>query len=173
MKAWDASNTESAFGHLPERRLYPQELMKMSEAMLACKFRIHPDHEQEGKQLWTREVCRRVYNRFLELHYSNEHDRFKFTSTAPSVEGTVGTTGTHACEQATATGLRAGTACCLDEARSPARKSWAVHFIVGQSSFRSLCASPVHGDAEYERAPSIHHAVEPGVDVRSPHLHAA
>ena len=40
--------------------------------MLAYKVRIHPDHEQEGKQLWTREVCRCVYNRFLELYYGGE-----------------------------------------------------------------------------------------------------
>ena len=42
--------------------------------MLAYKFRIYPNKEEERKLIWTKEVCRRTYNRFLELYNNGEHD---------------------------------------------------------------------------------------------------
>jgi hypothetical protein len=32
--------------------------------MLAYKFRLYPNKEEDRKLLWTLEVCRKVYNRF-------------------------------------------------------------------------------------------------------------
>lgn len=46
--------------------------------MLAYKFRLHPNQEEERKMLWTKEVCRRAYNRFLELYTT------KASTTGPS-----------------------------------------------------------------------------------------
>jgi len=57
--------------------------MKTREALLAYKFRLYPNHEQEKKLLWTKEVCRRIYNRFLELYNAGEHDRFKLSALLP------------------------------------------------------------------------------------------
>lgn len=51
--------------------------------MLAYKFRLYPNQEEERKLLWTKEVCRRVYNRFLEMYYEGEHDRFKLQAMLP------------------------------------------------------------------------------------------
>ncbi len=51
--------------------------------MLAYKFRLYPNKEEERKLLWTLEVCRRVYNRFLELYNEGEHDRFKLQAMLP------------------------------------------------------------------------------------------
>jgi len=51
--------------------------------MLACKFRLYSNKEEERKLLWTKEVCRRTYNKFLELHRSGEHDRFKLQALLP------------------------------------------------------------------------------------------
>ena len=49
--------------------------------MLAYKFRLYPNHEDERKILWTLELCRRAYNRMLEEYNenylsSNEMGRF-------------------------------------------------------------------------------------------------
>jgi len=49
--------------------------------MLAYKFRLYPNHEDERKLLWTLELCRRAYNRMLEEYNvnhlsSNEMGRF-------------------------------------------------------------------------------------------------
>jgi hypothetical protein len=43
------------FGHLPERRLHAQELKTMRFRMLAYKFRLYPNKEEERKLLWTKE----------------------------------------------------------------------------------------------------------------------
>lgn len=51
--------------------------------MLACRFRLYPNKEEELKLLRTKEVCRRVYNRFLELSNEGEHDRFKLQALPP------------------------------------------------------------------------------------------
>ena len=51
--------------------------------MLAYKFRLYPIKEEERKLLWTKEVCRRAYNQFLELYYGGEHDRFKLQALLP------------------------------------------------------------------------------------------
>ena len=55
----------------------------MRRELLAYKFRLYPSHEQEEKLLWTKEVCRRVYNKFLELYDAGEHDRFKMQALLP------------------------------------------------------------------------------------------
>ena len=51
--------------------------------MLAYKFRLYPNKEEERKLLWTKEVCRQTYNKFLELYCSGEHDRFKLQALLP------------------------------------------------------------------------------------------
>lgn len=51
--------------------------------MLAYKFRLYPNMEEERKLLWTKEVCRRVYNKFLELYNEGEHNRFKLQALLP------------------------------------------------------------------------------------------
>lgn len=45
--------------------------------MLAYKFRLYLNKEEERKLLWTKEVCYHTYNRFLELYCNGEHDRGK------------------------------------------------------------------------------------------------
>ena len=42
--------------------------------MLAIKFRLYPNAEEEGKLLWTIEVCGLANNRFLELYNEGEYD---------------------------------------------------------------------------------------------------
>jgi putative transposase len=54
-----------------------------SESMLAYKFRLYPNKEEERKLLRTKEVCRQTYNKFLELYYEGEHDRFKLQALLP------------------------------------------------------------------------------------------
>jgi putative transposase len=51
--------------------------------MLAYKFRLYPNKEEERKLLWTKEICRHTYNRFLELHRAGEHDRNKLQALLP------------------------------------------------------------------------------------------
>ena len=36
--------------------------------MPAYQFRLYPNKEEERKLLWTKEICRQTYNRFLELY---------------------------------------------------------------------------------------------------------
>jgi len=36
--------------------------------MLAYKFRLYPNQDEERKLLWTLELCRRAYNRMLEQY---------------------------------------------------------------------------------------------------------
>lgn len=45
--------------------------------MLAYKFRLYPNKEEERKLLWTKGVCRKTYDHFLDLYNAGEHDRFK------------------------------------------------------------------------------------------------
>jgi putative transposase len=42
--------------------------------MLAYKFRLYPNKEEKRKLLWTLEICRHTYNRFLELYNDGEHN---------------------------------------------------------------------------------------------------
>jgi hypothetical protein len=42
--------------------------------VLAYKFRLHPNMEEERKLLWTKDVCRRVYYQFIEHYNAGEHD---------------------------------------------------------------------------------------------------
>ncbi|WP_019177738.1 helix-turn-helix domain-containing protein [Methanomassiliicoccus luminyensis] len=35
--------------------------------MLTYKFRLYPNKEEERMLLWTLEICRLIYNRFLEF----------------------------------------------------------------------------------------------------------
>ncbi len=51
--------------------------MKIWEVLLAYKFHPYPNKEEERKLLWTMGICRRVFNRFLELYNASEHHRFK------------------------------------------------------------------------------------------------
>jgi putative transposase len=51
--------------------------------MLAYKFRLYPNKEEERKLLWTLEVCSKTYNRFLEMYNAGEHDRFKLQALLP------------------------------------------------------------------------------------------
>ncbi len=51
--------------------------------MLAYKFRLYPNKEEERKLLWTKEVCRQTYNKFLELYNAGEHDRAKLQALLP------------------------------------------------------------------------------------------
>jgi putative transposase len=51
--------------------------------MLAYKFRLYPNKEQERKLLWTKEVCRLAYNRFLERYNAGEHDRLELQARLP------------------------------------------------------------------------------------------
>jgi putative transposase len=51
--------------------------------MLAYKFRLYPNQEEGRKLLWTKEVCRRTYNKFLELYNAGEHDRLKLQALLP------------------------------------------------------------------------------------------
>jgi putative transposase len=57
--------------------------MKNADTMLAYKFRLYPNQEKERKLPWTLEVCRKTYNRFLEMYYGGEHDRFKLQALLP------------------------------------------------------------------------------------------
>jgi putative transposase len=57
--------------------------MKMRRELLAYKFRLYPNKEEERKLLWTKDVCRNTYNRFLELYYGGEHDRLKLQALLP------------------------------------------------------------------------------------------
>ena len=51
--------------------------------MLAYKFRLYPNKEEERKLLRTLEVCRLIYNHFLELYNDGEHDRNKLQALLP------------------------------------------------------------------------------------------
>lgn len=51
--------------------------------MRAYKFRLYPNHEEERKLLWTLEMCRWTYNRFLGLYYGGENDRAKLQALLP------------------------------------------------------------------------------------------
>lgn len=51
--------------------------------MLAYKFRLYPNKEEERKLLGAIEVCRKTYNKFLELYNAGEHDRFKLSALIP------------------------------------------------------------------------------------------
>jgi putative transposase len=51
--------------------------------ILAYKFRLYPNKEEERKLLWTKEVCRWIYNQFLELYNAGEHDRAKLQAHLP------------------------------------------------------------------------------------------
>lgn len=51
--------------------------------MLAYKFRLYPNKEEERKLLWTIEVCRRIYNDFLFLYNNGEHDWVKLQAMLP------------------------------------------------------------------------------------------
>ncbi len=51
--------------------------------MLSYKFRLYPNKEEEQKLLWTKDVCRRVYNRILELYNAGEQDRSKLQALLP------------------------------------------------------------------------------------------
>ena len=52
--------------------------------MLAYKFRLYPNKEEERKLLWAKDVCRCVYNRFLELYNEGEHSKATFQSLLPT-----------------------------------------------------------------------------------------
>ncbi len=51
--------------------------------MLAYKFRLYPNKQEERKLLWTKEICRCTYNRFLEEYNNGEHDRNKLQALLP------------------------------------------------------------------------------------------
>jgi putative transposase len=51
--------------------------------MLAYKFRLYPNKEEERKLMWTNEVCRQTYNKFLGLYNDGEHDRGKLQAMLP------------------------------------------------------------------------------------------
>ena len=51
--------------------------------MLAYKFRLYPNKVEEGRLLWTKEVCRKTYNLFLELYIAGEHDRATLQALLP------------------------------------------------------------------------------------------
>jgi putative transposase len=51
--------------------------------LLAYKFRLYPNKEEERKLLWTKEVCRHTYNRFLELYRNGEHEFGKLQAMLP------------------------------------------------------------------------------------------
>jgi putative transposase len=51
--------------------------------MLAYKLRLYPNKEEERRLLRTKELCRQTYNKFLELYYGGEHDRFKLQALLP------------------------------------------------------------------------------------------
>ena len=51
--------------------------------MLAYKFRLYPNKEEELRLLRSMEVCRCVYNRFLQLYNDGEHDRNKLQALLP------------------------------------------------------------------------------------------
>lgn len=51
--------------------------------MLAYKFRLYPNREQEHRLLRTKEVCRHIYNMFLELYNAGERDRGKLHAILP------------------------------------------------------------------------------------------
>ena len=56
--------------------------------MLAYQFRLYPNKAEELKLLWTKEICRQTYNRFLELYNDGEHDRGKLQAMPPVWKGT-------------------------------------------------------------------------------------
>ena len=74
---------ERTFGHLPPNAAICLRPREKREALLAYKFRLYPNREEERKLLWAKEVCRRVYNKFLELYNSGEHDQFKLQAMLP------------------------------------------------------------------------------------------
>ena len=51
--------------------------------MLAYKFRLYPNKEEERNLLETLEICCNTYNRLRDEYYKGEHDRFKLQALLP------------------------------------------------------------------------------------------
>jgi putative transposase len=62
----------------------------MRRELLAYKFRLPSEQGGGAELLWTKEACRRVYNRFLELYNTGEHDRFELQALLPEWKKTDG-----------------------------------------------------------------------------------
>lgn len=56
--------------------------------MLAYQFRLYPNKVEERKLMWTKEICRKTYNRFLELYNDGEHDRGTLQAMLPLLKET-------------------------------------------------------------------------------------